>query len=464
MATENARAQPTTTKASRSEKLNKDIGRISAPYVFLSNRVQRKVEYADQMSNQGDTKPNKGFNSGPQTTRPSSASGSRLVSRPVKPGYSAPPAKGGGRLRRFLRSPIAVVVLTVFIALLLVSAASGAAGWSVGRSEFNATATMQASFYMLEQYNLAIADMEAGSYELARQRLEYIFSQDPEFLDVADLWIEVMLVIGNTPQSTSVELPTESPTPTQDPRPKEELLVAARARMVAHDWTEAIDTLLALRQADAGFNTADVDGMLFAALRNRGAQNIVEFGLFEPGLYDFALAEKFGPLDGLASNYREWARLYLYGNAFWLAYPQDAAYYYGLLVGMAPDLRDSNGIAAFTRYWQSLVHIGDQLGAEGDWCAAADAYQDALNVRIDAELQAKLNFAFEACIGPTDLPTSTLPFTLTPTWTVVPPTASDTPLFDTETPTDTSPAPSDTPVPSDTPEPPSETPTETPTP
>lgn len=363
-----------------------------------------------------------------------------------------------------LRSPIVVVVLTLFIALFLVSAASGAAGWTAGRSEFNATATIQAGFYMLEQYNLAIADMEAGSYELARQRLEYIFSQDPEFLDVADLWIEVMLVIGNTPQSTSVELHTESPTPTQDPRPKEELFAAARALMVAHNWTEAIDTLLALRQADAGFNTADVDGMFFAALRNRGAQNIVEFGLFEPGLYDFALAEKFGPLDGLARNYREWARLYLYGNAFWLAYPQDAAYYYGQLVGMAPDLRDSNGISAFSRYWQSLVHIGDQFGAEGDWCSAADAYQDALNARTDAELQTKLNFALEACMGPTEAPSSTPPFTGTPTWTGVPPTATDTPPFDTETPTDTSPAPSDTPVPSDTPEPPSETPTETPTP
>jgi hypothetical protein len=262
-----------------------------------------------------------------------------------------------------------------------------------------------------------------------------------------------------------VELPTQSPTPTQDPRPKEELFAAARALMVAHNWTEAIDTLLALRQADAGFSTADVDGMLFAALRNRGAQNIVEFGLFEPGLYDFALAEKFGPLDGLARNYREWARLYLYGNAFWLAYPQDAAFYYGQLVGMAPDLRDSNGIAAFTRYWQSLVHIGDQFGAEGDWCAAVEAYQDAMGARTDAELEGKLNFALEACIGPTDEPTSTLPFTQVPTSTGVPPTTTDTPpVFDTETPTDTA-LPSDTPAPSDTPsETPVPVPSETPTP
>jgi hypothetical protein len=326
---------------------------------------------------------------------------------------------------------------------------------------------MQAGFYMLEQYNLAVADMEAGSFDLARQRLEYIFSQDPEFLDVADLWIEVMLVIGTTPQTTSVELATQSPTPTQDPRPKEELFAAARALMVAHNWTEAIDTLLALRQADAGFNTADVDGMLFAALRNRGSQNIVEFGLFEPGLYDFALAEKFGPLDGLASNYREWARLYLYGNAFWLAYPADAAYYYGQLVGMAPDLRDSNGIAAFTRYWQSLVHIGDQLGAEGNWCAAAEAYQNAMSVRTDAELESKLAFALDSCLDETEPSSTVTPvpfFSATPTFTGVPPTATNTPPFASETPTNTSPAPSDTPVPSDTPEPPSETPTETPTP
>jgi hypothetical protein len=118
---------------------------------------------------------------------------------------------------------------------------------------------------------------------------------------------------------------------------------------------------------------------------------------------------------------------------------------------MAPDLRDSNGISAFGRYWQSLIHWGDQLGVEGDWCAAYDKYQEAIAARNDAEAQAKAQEALLFCAGPTDEPTATLPFfSPTPTWTGAPPTNTDTPA-----------APSDTPVPSDTPIP-SDTPTETP--
>jgi tetratricopeptide (TPR) repeat protein len=339
---------------------------------------------------------------------------------------------------------------------------------------------------MFEQYNLALADMEAGNYDLARERLEFIFLADPGFLDVTEKWVEVALVLGQTAAPTDVSLSTPSPTPTEDPRPKEELLVAAQALVAANDWTTAIDTLLALRKADPNFHTADVDGMLFLSLRNRGVQNILEFGLFEPGLYDFSLAENFGPLDGQALNYQEWARFYLYGNAFWYAYPQEAAYYYGQLVGLAPDLRDSSGLSAFYRYWQSLIHYADQLAGVEDWCAASEQYQQAQNARNDTVVQPTADFVLEQCVALTPsatfIPTGTSTGTFAPTWTasltptpdltgsVSPtsdgsatftPTASETvPSGDTETPTET-PTFSETPSETATF---TETPSETPTP
>lgn len=378
----------------------------------------------------------------------------------------------------FLRAPWMQVLFFLVLALILVTAASGAAGWSVGRGEFNATATIQTGLYMFEQYNLALADMEAGHFELARQRLEFIFIEDPEFLDVAEKWVEVMLVLGQTSVPSEDTLPTASPTPTVDPRPKEELMAAAQALIAARDWTAAIDTLLALRKTDTSYHTVNVDGMLYLALRNRGVQNILEFGLFEPGLYDFSLAENFGPLDGQALNYQGWARLYLYGNAFWFAYPQEAAYYYGQLVGLAPDLRDSSGLSAFYRYWQSLVHYADQLAAE-DWCNASAQYEVALNARNDANLQATADHALEQCILLTPSPTYTSTSTsvasatwtssvsLTPTLTGSPtptgsPTETPTPSATGSGPTETatpSPTPSETPTPSDTPPLPSEIPT-----
>jgi hypothetical protein len=192
--------------------------------------------------------------------------------------------------------------------------------------------------------------------------------------------------------------------------------------------------------------------MLYLALRNRGVQNILEFGLFEPGLYDFSLAESFGPLDGQALQYQQWARLYLYGNAFWLAYPQDAAYYYGQLVGLAPDLRDSNGVSAFGRYWQSLVHYGDQLAAEENWCDAASQYQAAQNARNDGGLQPTAQFAEQECLALTPQASNTASSTSPPAVTAT--TGAGLTATPTSTPT-TGPSatsgPSNTPLPSNTP-------------
>lgn len=387
-----------------------------------------------------DTQPNQPNREDPERTRPArhstapeeethstSVRPTRLESRRVpsrrlvaqaRGGGSAPPAQPPRRQpgrSGFFRRPWVIALFTLLIALSLVTMASAAAGWSVGRSEQHATATFEAGFYMLDQYNLALAEIEAGNYNLARERLEFIFQQNPEFLDVADLWVQVNLVLSGTSQPTAAELPTSTATPTEDPRPKEELLVAAQALFAARDWTATIDTLLALRKADPAFHTAEVDGMFYAALRNRGVQNILEKGLFEPGLYDFSLAEAFGPLDGQALNYREWARLYLYGNAFWYAYPQEAAYYYGQLVGAAPDLRDASGLSAFYRYSQSLIHYADQLAASQDWCASSDAYLNALAARNDAGIQATSDYVYTACIQLT--PSATYTATATPTWT-----------------------------------------------
>ncbi|MDA1329486.1 MAG: hypothetical protein O3B43_00230 [Chloroflexi bacterium] len=359
--------------------------------------------------------------------------------------------------------------IVVGFMLLLVTSASAAAGWSSGRAEYGATATLEAQIYMLEQYNFALTDIENGQYELARQRLEFIFAADPDFLDVADKWVEVMLVLSQTSVPTGFAPATPSPTPTEDPRPKEGLMVVALNHLAASEWTETIDTLLALRKADSDYLTAKVDGLFYLALRNRGVKNILELGLFEPGLYDFSLAQNFGPLDGQALNYQQWARLYLYGNAFWLAYPQDAAYYYGQLVGLAPDLRDSNGLSAFYRYWQSLVHYADQLAAELNWCEASDQYERAQNARNDNGIQPTADFARQECLALTPQATSTSTSTTSPTINFTPSStlsATPTPSGSSATPvTPTTGSPSSTPItPSPTPVSSTPTPTLSPTP
>ncbi|UYN91647.1 MAG: hypothetical protein KIT70_09845 [Anaerolineales bacterium] len=411
------------------------------------------------------------FSSDSQPTQPIRRSPT-APTRP-QPGGQPRPGSGGQPPRRqkpdkakrfaWLRAPWVAVALCLLAALLIVSSASAAVGWSEGRTIMHATATMQAGMYMLEQYNLAMEDMTAGRYDLARQRLEFIYQQNQRFLDTGVKLIEVLQILQNTPEAPTAAPFQASPTPTVDPRPKEQLLQAARQSFVTREWSAVIDALLALRKADPNYFTADVDGMLYAALRNRGVQHITQQGLFEPGLYDFSLAENFGPLDAQANNYRQWARLYLYGNAFWLAYPQDAAYYYGQLVGMAPDLRDAQGNSAFYRYWQSLVHWADSLATEDTWCEASEAYQQALAARNDAGLQPTAEYAYLECLGPSATPTATSTNTRTPTG-YAEPTATETPAVPgtatmTETPTVTfTPAMTFTPSPTLTPEPPTATP------
>jgi len=413
--------------------------------------------------NLSDTRPNKRVRL--EATRPAAPSPRRPEAPPNNPTAPESKAQGAGCLGGFFRSPVVLVTLMVLLGLFLVTSASAAVGWSVGSGEFAATQTFEAALYMLDQYNLALGEIQSGDLSLARQRLEYIYSQNPDFLDVREQLVTLLVSMGVSLEPTSAA-PTA--TPTVDPRPKEELFTAAQGHINASQWTDAINTLLSLRKTDPAYRTADVDGWLFIALRNRGVENIIQLGLFEPGLYDFALAEEFGPLDNEASVLREGARYFLYGNAFWVAYPQDAAYYYGLSMSIAPGLRDSTGLSAFARYWQSLVDWADQLAASGDWCDAYDQYQAAQRARTDGNLQPTADFAYVQCIGPSDTPTNIPSATWTVAITFTPspgPTATPS-LTPTPGPTNTpseTPIPSDTPMPSDTPVP-SDTPSETPTP
>ena len=455
-------------------------GLATRPFVFCHRKnIRRKLKLTNfpRMSKITPTQPNRRRELEGLPTRPPA----RIKRRPDSPSTQSrgernlPPDQmnRSGCLGSFFHSPMVIAILVVMLALFLVTAASAAVGWSFGSAEYNATATLEAGLYMLDQYNLALADVQAGNLSLARQRFEYIFAQDSNFLDVHEQLLLVLISLGSSTEAiSSGGLPTETATPTQDPRPKEQLFAAAQALLSTRDWTGTIDTLLSLRKTDPNFHTADVDDMLYVALRNRGAQNILELGLFEPGLYDFSLAEAFGPLDVQALQYREWARLYLWGNAFWFAYPDQAAYYYGQLTGLAPNLTDASGMSAFSRYWHSLIHWAEQLGADEDWCGAYDQYLVALATRNDAELQSAANHAQEMCIGPTETPsitpsfTSPPLFTSTPTFTGAPltntPGQTETPTNTTEPPTETTEPPSDTP----TPEPliDTETPTETTTP
>lgn len=318
-------------------------------------------------------------------------------------------------------------------------------GIQSGNSHIEYQQSLKAIQSLQEQFLLGVQDMEAERYDLARQRFEYVLDHDPAFPGAAERLVQVMQVLFATATPTPVP-PTATPTPTPDLRPVEDLFAQAQQDYSQSAWSSVIDVLLSLRKADPAYRVVEVDSLLFRSLRYRGMQKIREEANLEGGMYDLSLAERFGPLDATAENWRNLARLYVIGSGFWEVYPEQAVYYFSQVAAAAPGLRDASGWTASGRYWASLVQYGDQLASQEEWCAAQEKYEAAFAMQSDAGVGEKANEAQLRCSPPTATSAPTAKPSATPTGTFVPPTVPvETPTTGAATPTPTSPQPSNTP-------------------
>jgi tetratricopeptide (TPR) repeat protein len=279
-----------------------------------------------------------------------------------------------------------------------------------------------------QQYDLGVKDLEAGRYEVAKQRFEYIINTDPYYPGAMEMLAQSMQVLYATASPTAPPA-TITPTATRDPRPIEELYNQALTQVASQDWDGAIDTLGALRKEDRTYQTARVDGMLYLALRSRGVAKILQGRNLEGGIYDLAQAGRFGPLDVEANQARQWARLYIIGLSFWEVHPEQAVYYFSQVAAAVPNLSDGSGWTAAERYRAALIQYGDLLASQDAWCEAMQQYELALAIRPDAALQEAQQMAAERCLGQT--PTATIDATLTLTVTETAPslTATVTPTL-----------------------------------
>lgn len=290
-------------------------------------------------------------------------------------------------------------------------------GYRTGRQEI-ARAAVLADFQLLqEQFYLALNDFNQGNLELARQRFEYILERDPNFPAVADRLAETLRILYATSTPTAIP-PTPTQTPTQDMRPVEELFAQAFQSYNQSEWNTVIDLLTALRKANPGYRVVEVDSLLFRTLRQRGVQKIQAESNLEGGIYDLALAERFGPIDDEAAGWRNLARLYMIGLGFWEVFPEQAVYYFSQVAAAAPYLRDASGWTASGRYRAALLQYADQLARLGDWCEAERQYQLALSMGTDERVLPTAAYAQLQCSPPTNTPTTTQTATLTPTITV----------------------------------------------
>ena len=303
-----------------------------------------------------------------------------------------------------------------FIFILLSILVGGYTGYRSGRQEIARAAVLVDFQQLQEQFFLGIQNYNEGNLDLARQRFEYILSRDPNFPGAADKLVDTLRVLYATSTPTAIP-PTPTLTPTHDMRPVEELLELANSFFNLSDWNNVIDTLTALRKENPEYRVVDVDSLLFRSLRNRGIQKIQAESNLEGGIYDLALAERFGPIDEEAKKWRNLARIYMIGLGFWEVYPQQAVYYFGQVAAAAPYLRDSSGWTASGRYRASLLHYADQLASAGDWCEAESQYSLALSLGADERVLPTAVHAQLQCSPPTLTPTFTQTVTQTPTAT-----------------------------------------------
>ena len=185
----------------------------------------------------------------------------------------------------------------------------GWSGYQSGKSARQAQYGGQLEQSIDDQFKLGVQDLEAGRYEVAKQRFEYIVSQDPNYPGITEKLVSVMEILYATATPTPLAAKI-TPTPTQDLRPVQDLFNQALALAGAKNWDALIDTLSALRKADRSFQVAKVDGLLYIALRSRGLEKIINQGNLGGGSYDLALAERFGPLDVDANTARVGAIIY----------------------------------------------------------------------------------------------------------------------------------------------------------
>ena len=396
-------------------------------------------------------------------TQPASSESEQTSPSGVEPSDSPPPGSKLGK--PWLWAIIFALILAFTVTI------GSVAGYQSGNLVRHENVSDQSKVQIQEQYDLGLQDLEAGNYEVALQRFEYVLAQDPNFPGITEQMAATMQVLYST--ATPIpKAPTITATPTRDPRPVEDLFNQALSLISNQDWSKGIDTLISLRKEDLSYQVARVDGLLYIALRNRGVGKILKESNLEGGIYDLALADKFGPLDAEASSAREWARLFIIGLSFWEVHPEQAVYYFSQVAAAAPYLRDASGWTANDRYRAALIQYGGFLAHRDNWCAAQTQYDLAMAIRPDESLLALATQAAEMCSPSTPTPSVTGTTTITPTITNTPPpfitpTPSATQgILPTDTPTATQEAPPTTEVPPTTEAPPitEVPPTETPIP
>ena len=290
-------------------------------------------------------------------------------------------------------------VLLSILGVIVLLGLGGLGGYWNGIGDRQTAQSQVINQQLMEQFQYALVDEQFGRYDAAKQRLDFIIQNNPNYPGAQS---EMAKILVKKSIPTSTPIPTLTPTP--DVRGEQALFATAQQLIAAGNWANALTALDQLRKNDPGFNTSQVDGMYYFALRNYGV-SLIQAGNLEGGVYQLTLAERFAPLDRDANGMREGARAYIEAASFFGTDWKTAANLFQQAANGWPSMWDGTMTAA-QRYQISLMRYGDQLFGDKRFCDAYQEYQSAASIGALDQMAAKnSNISFTECYPPTAVPT-----------------------------------------------------------
>lgn len=354
-------------------------------------------------------------------------------------------------------------VVAAAAAMLTIVSLGALTGYAAGLDQRTAQQDSEQATALQEQFDLGVADLLEGRFELARQRFAYIVAVDPEYPGARELLGDALVALNQptvTPTPTATPTVDITPSATPDLASYDGMLSAAQAASGQGNYDAAMELLVGLIAEAPEYRRSEVNQLIHLTLTNRGLEKIWR-GDQEPGIYDLTLAERLGALSSQAESWRRSAAFYLFANS-----------YYGLDWALATryfaDICGAGVWDACFKYARSAWEYADLLVKDEDPCAAVPYYESSIFTREDSELGPTATEAYDMCLtatAPAVTATATLDLTTTatptdgptPTPTLTPtlgPTATPTVSGASATPTATvtaSSTPTPTATPTDTP-------------
>lgn len=234
-------------------------------------------------------------------------------------------------------------------------------------------------------YNRGLVYLEWGQYELAEAEFEEAVRLSPSYAEADQSRRIAQARQKVTPTTTPAPTSAPSPTPILPTSTPEFVVVPLTQALYeegqAHyengEWKEAINKLEQLRIKDVTYRSEQVVDMLVES-HTLYAQQLEEQDQIEEAIthYDSALFLKRRDPD--LEEMRRRADLYMKGTGVWGLDWETAIINLTALYALAPDYRDTA-----ERLYDAATSYARALIKEERYCAAAELYEQALNIRDD---------------------------------------------------------------------------------